>query len=123
MSDTITGTATLVGENLVQFCPVTNHYRCSDGRYLLVTYPRLDVLADMAGEALAEALKILCVAEGPQSLSHQPRNTEVFLADENAVVLDADGDPANGMTPLLRCAGALPIADALAQLGYTLVDS
>ena len=123
MSDTMADTATLVGENLSQFCPVTNHYRCSDERYLLVTYPRLDVLADIAGEALAQALKVLGLAEGPQSLSHQPRNTEVFLADENAVVLDADGDPANGMTPLLVCDGAVPVADALAQLGYTLVDS
>lgn len=122
MSDTITGTATLVGENLVQFCPVTNHYRCSDGRYLLVTYPRLDVLADMAGEALTEALKVLGLAEGPQSLSHQPRNTEVFLADQFAVIVDADGDPANGMTPLLRCDGPVPIADALASLGYTLTE-
>lgn len=119
----MTETATLVAENLSQFCPVTNHYVCSDGTFLLVTYPRLDVLAQLADLDFAqEALQALGLAEAPISKSHQPRNTEIFLADEHATVLDADGDPANGMTPLLRCDGPLPIADALAQLGYTLTE-
>lgn len=118
----MTKTATLLAENLTHFCPVTNHYQCSDGRYLLVTYPRVDVLAAIAGEALSDALTLLGIAEGPQTLSHQPANTEVFSSDEAARVLDADGDPANGMTPLLRCDGPVPIADALASLGYTLTE-
>lgn len=115
-------TATLVAENLSQFCPVTNHYACSDGRYLLVTYPRLDVLGTLASlDGMSEVLRAVGLAEVPIHVAHQPANTEVFLADENAVVLDADGDPANGMTPLLRCDGPVPVEHALAQLGYTLV--
>ena len=50
--------------------------------------------------------------------------TEVFLCDEQGVAIDADGDPANGLTPLLElppgttfeqaCAAAEPL---LAQEG------
>ena len=111
----------LVEENVGRYCPVTNHYRCSDGRYLLVTYPRLDVLGTLAGmPGMPDALAACGIAV-TQISRHQMEQmvTEVFLADENAVVVDADGDPANGMTPLLRCDAAIPIADALAQLGYT----
>lgn len=46
----------------------------------------------------------------------------MWTPDGPEPVLDADGDPANGMTPLLRCDGPTPIADALAQLGYTLTE-
>lgn len=45
--------------------------------------------------------------------------TEVFLCDETGVAIDADGDPTNGLTPLLRlptgtdfdeaCAAAEPL--------------
>ena len=45
--------------------------------------------------------------------------TEVFLCDEQGVAIDADGDPANGLTPLLildvgttfeeACAAAEPL--------------
>ncbi|MCH5645181.1 hypothetical protein [Gordonia sp. ABSL49_1] len=119
----MTETATLLAENLSQFCPVTNHYQCSDGKYLLVTYPRLEVLGELANlQIMAGALAALGLAPGPVSITHQPKNTEVFLCDGDAVVLDSDGDPANGMTPLLVCDGPLPVADALASLGYTLVE-
>lgn len=118
------GTATLVAENLSQFCPVTNHYLCSDGRYLLVTYPRLDVLGTLAGlPGMTDTLRSIGLSIAPVSIKQiHDMPTEVFLADEHATVLDADGDPANGMTPLLRCDGPVPIADALASLGYTLTD-
>ena len=115
--------ATLVQENLSHFCPVTNFYATSDGKHLLVTYPRLDVLGTLAGlSGMSETLRAIGLADVPIRRSHIGLRTEVFLADENAVVLDADGNPANGMTPLLRCESAIPSADALAQLGYTLEE-
>lgn len=112
--------AILLWENDSRYCPVTNLYRCADGRHLLVTYPRLDVLGTIAGlPGMAETLEAVGIQVGPHS-QHQAEQlcTEVFLADENGCVVDADGDPANGMTALLRCASAVPIHEALAQLGY-----
>ena len=44
----------------------------------------------------------------------------MFLSDEAGTVLDADGDPANGMTALAQ----LDVSthdDALRELGYTVV--
>ncbi|AKF14381.1 minor tail protein [Mycobacterium phage ThulaThula] len=105
------GTATLVAEALSQFCPVTNHYRCSDGRYLLITMPALDSMG-----TLAETLGIVV----PVAKSHMPTTVDVFLADENAVVLDADGDPANGMTALAKIEGCRSFEQALAHCGYEL---
>ncbi|AER47679.1 minor tail protein [Mycobacterium phage Dori] len=104
--------ATLVAERLSQFCPVTNHYRCSDGRHLLITMPALDSMG-----TLAETLGIVV----PVAKTHMPTTVDVFLADENAVVLDADGDPANGMTALAKIENCAGFEHALAHLGYTLV--
>ncbi|GAS94440.1 Gp21 [Mycolicibacterium canariasense] len=104
-------TATLVGEQLSQFCPVTNHYECSDGKHLLVTIPRLD--ASTVQEMLGVRVPIVKM--------HLPDKADVFLADADAVVLDADGDPANGMTPLVSVPGCESFADALAAAGYELV--
>lgn len=100
-------TATLVAENLSHFCPVTNHYQCSDGRYLLVTYPRMDTAATLSNFGVRI----------PISEVQLPSGVDVFLSDELANVLDADGDPANGMTPI----GTFSVethAEALAALGY-----
>lgn len=105
-------TASLVGRALPQFCPVTNHYQCSDGRYLLITMPALDSMG-----TLAETLGIVV----PVVKSHMPTTVDVFLADENAVVLDADGDPANGMTALAKIEDCHSFEQALALCGYTLV--
>lgn len=124
MRNEMNATATLLAENLPQFCPCTNHYQCSDGRFLLVTYPRLDVLGTLANlEIMSGVLSELGLADVPISISHQPPNTEVFLADADAVVLDADGDPSNGMTPLLVCDGPVTVAEALEQAGYELVET
>lgn len=99
--------ATLVAQNLSQFCPVTNHYQCSDGRYLLVTVVSMNV---------PETLGIFGV-KVPIAKAHLPSGVDVFLSDENANVLDADGDPANGMTALATfCADTH--GEALAMLGY-----
>lgn len=113
--DELTNTATLVASNLAQFCPVTNHYACSDGSYLLVTVKSLGSATGLLETVIGISL--------PLKSEQMPTGTEVFRADESAVVLDADGDPANGMTPLLTLPDGTSFADALAQLGYTLVDS
>ncbi len=103
-------TTQLVSASLPQFCPTTNHYKCSDGRYLLITVATLDSIGTLRG-TLGVTL--------PVSESHLPGTVDVFLADENAIVLDADGDPANGMTPLARFPDG-GFASALAALGYEL---
>ncbi|SHT86434.1 Uncharacterised protein [Mycobacteroides abscessus subsp. bolletii] len=107
-------TATLIDENLRQFCPTTNHYRCTDGErvwHLLVTIPSLDSVG-MISEILGTTL--------PAAESHLVRHADVFLADENAAVIDADGNPANGMTALAQTPNCDTHAAALAELGYDL---
>lgn len=107
-------TATLVGENLRQFCPTTNHYRCADGErvwYLLITIPSLDSVG-IINEILGTVL--------PVAESHLVEHADVFLADENAVVVDADSNPANGMTALAHVPGCQTHAEVLAELGYEL---
>jgi hypothetical protein len=87
-------TAHLVGAALMEHAPVTNHYQCSDGRWLLVTV----IPADM------------------RMIFYTP--AAVYLSDDQAAVLDADGDLANGMTPFATPEGSTH-AEVLAALGYT----
>lgn len=102
---------TLVSERLPQFCPTTNFYAVDDGTYLLVTVPRFDV----PGSIEASTGIML-----PISVNHIPTHADVFLADENAVVLDADGDPANGLTPIARVEDCDTFEAALSAAGYQL---
>ena len=100
-------TAELISEFLPQFCPKTNHYRCTDGDtnwYLLITVA--------SAESLATLINV------PVSQLHLPKTVDVFLADENAVVLDADFDPANGLTPLCRIDDCTSHEQALSLMGY-----
>ncbi|SIL71657.1 Uncharacterised protein [Mycobacteroides abscessus subsp. abscessus] len=102
-------TAELVSEFLPQFGPITNHYRCSDGQqtwYLLITVPSTECLR------LIEGLGI------PFDLAHLPTHVDVFLADENAVVLDADMNAATGLTALCRIDDCASHDQALAAMGY-----
>lgn len=108
-------TATLVGEKLRQFCPTTNHYSCTDGDqiwHLLITVPSLDSVGTI-NEILGTAL--------PAAQSQLMQHAEVFLADENAVVIDADADPANGMTALAKVPDCATHNEVLAAMGYELV--
>ncbi|MGH3956934.1 MULTISPECIES: DUF7572 family protein [Mycobacteroides] len=102
------GTAELLAEMLPQFCPTTNHYRCSDGKYLLVTKPTLDAVG---------TLKATLGITVPVSASHLPTNVEVFLSNEDAEVVDVDGDLTNGLTPIASFVVGSHDA-ALAELGY-----
>ncbi|OBJ41316.1 hypothetical protein A5630_23020 [Mycolicibacterium mucogenicum] len=107
-------TATLVGQGLSRYCPTTNHYYCGDredGVFLLVTIPRFDV----GGSIEARTGLALPIKE-----AHLPTHADVFLSDADANVLDADGDPANGMTPLLRVPDCESFEQALAAAGHTL---
>lgn len=106
-------TAELVGELLPQFCPTTNHYKCSDGTYLLVTVPSLDSVG-----TLTATLGITV----PVAVSQLPVRADIFLSDEDATVLDADGDPANGLTPLATLDGITDHKEALSLLGYELAE-
>lgn len=105
-------TAKLKAEGLSQFCPTTNFYECSGGKYLLVTVPTLDTPG-----TLAETLGIVV----PIAQSHMPTQVDVFLADENATVVDADDNPANGMTPLWSYPDCDSHSEALSRAGYELV--
>ncbi|UQE73828.1 hypothetical protein MYK68_15840 [Gordonia sp. PP30] len=98
----------LIAESLPQFAPATNLYRLGDGRYVLVTVP---------ADAMPVPEGVLPIVSGFKVARVEPAPTEVFLADEYGTPIDADGDPANGMTPLLRCAPGTTHEEALAQLG------
>ena len=84
--------AELLARALPQYAPTTNHYRLDDGRHVLVT--RADDELPVP-EGLAPILGTIKVTKT------EPSQVEVFLCDENAVLIDADGDPTNGMTALL----------------------
>lgn len=105
-------TATLRGEALSQFCSTTNHYECSDGRWLLVTVVSVDDATARVGTLGVR------VAIGRVKVATR---TAVFLSDENANVLDADGDPANGLTPLDIPSDIETHEAALSALGYELI--
>jgi len=96
-----------------RFCPVTNHYRCDDGKYLLVT------IAALGG---ADIIDVLTSRRIPVKREHLPTHADVFLADADAVPIDADGNPANGLTPLMRIPGCDSFTDALAAAGYHLQE-
>lgn len=84
---------TLIAESLAQYAPTTNLYKLDDGRHVLVTVP-FDAMPVPEG--------VLPIVSGFKVASVEPSPTEVFLCDEHAVPIDADGDPTNGLTPLLR---------------------
>lgn len=108
-------TAAVLVDNMPSYCPVTNLYQCSDGKYLLVTVKSpIDV---------EQSLESLIGQHVPISRSHAPRGTEVFLADERGRVLDADEDLANGMTPLEKFPPGTTHVSALAQMGYEVTDA
>lgn len=98
--------------------PTTKLYRLDDGQHLAV-------LVVDAGAVIMGV---------PMSLSHIHAEVSVFHSDENGTLLDADGDPLNGLTPyastdpecdvVVRLDPAVAThADALEALGYTLTET
>lgn len=106
----MTETAVLKKAAIGRFCPVTNLYECSDGRHLLVTVKEPWDMGDSVESVTGVRI--------PISRTHAPTGTEVFLADERGRLIDADGDPANGMTPLKRFDAGTTFEAALSELGY-----
>ena len=82
---------TLVREAMSRYAPTTNLYLLDDGRHVLITVPEqhMPVPRDLA--VVIDRIRVDDYEAGP---------TVVYLADERGRVVDADGDPANGMTPL-----------------------
>lgn len=83
----------LIQESLPQFAASTNHYRLADGRYVLVTVPEVEQPLPHELIPVLGRVSVTAIVPAP---------TEVFLADANARPVDSDGDPTNGLTPLLR---------------------
>lgn len=101
-------------------CPVTNLYVCSDGQHLLVTAKAgvMLTLPDYVSEGLM-GTNLGALATVP---AHAPHGVEVFLADLDGHVLDADGNPANGMTALWSTPDDISHEAALAAIGRQVVD-
>ena len=79
----------LIAAALPQFAPTTHLYRLDDGRHVLICVP--DDLFEVPPEIAAPGVEHVA-----------PSPTLVFLADEHGVVIDADGDPCNGLTALAQ---------------------
>lgn len=114
--------AQLVEANVPYACPVTNLYKAGDKHFLIT------VRDDNIVGSVFEGVNGFSV---PLDSRHVSTCVEVFLADEHGQVIDYDGDPANGLTPVLSTDSrsfAMAVAPdvsshagALAALGYTLV--
>lgn len=114
-------TATLVEADVAYACPVTNLYACDNGQHLLVTVRANDYVA-----GIFEGVTGITM---PSALRHVTPCVEVFLADERGQVIDYDGDPSNGLTPILSTdsasfammivPGLSTHAEALEALGYS----
>lgn len=108
--------ATLLEFGVGRYCPVTNHYSCDDGTYLLITVNQLQI------ENVAKRLGL--AASGPIRKSQvRGQNTDVFLSNERGDVIDADDNPANGMTPVHVYPPGTSHEEALAAMGYEINES
>ena len=76
------------------FAPRSELHQLDDGRHVIVTVPD-GILPVPSGlvQITTELMEHVEAVESP---------TEVFLADENGRVIDADGDPCNGLTALAQ---------------------
>lgn len=104
--------------------PATKLYRAEDGQYLavlVVDVPAMGSLLSSSGVRV------------PVARSHIQPEVSVFHADEHGVLIDADGDPLNGLTPFASTdpeteatiafdAEVSTHESALAALGYTLTS-
>lgn len=81
--------AKLIQEDVPNFHPGTNLYQCGDRHYLVTATSFSDHVR------LGQQWGI------PISLSHVKPTVEVFLSDSEGVPIDYDGNPANGLTPVL----------------------
>ncbi|SDT85391.1 DUF7572 family protein [Gordonia westfalica] len=82
--------ATLVAEALPHMPPITNLYSTEDGFLLVLVVEVPDMTSILTS---MECRFRLAVAS--------ETDVSVFLSDERGQVIDYDGDPANGLTPIL----------------------
>lgn len=111
-------TVELIESDVSWMCPVTHLYKTQAGHLLVCVRDRAMIVE------LAQDLGV------PIFPSHVPLGVDAFLADERGQVVDYDGNPANGLTPILSTDSrsfAMTIdpdlrthEDALEALGYTL---
>lgn len=104
--------ATLI-RRLDHFAPESRLYQLADGRHVIVTVPHTvqplprEVWQDLGVQSLTD-------------LASQTREvispTEVYLADEHGVPVDADGDPTNGLTALAQFETGTTFEQALAAI-------
>lgn len=97
--------AELIAVALPQYAPTTNHYRLDDGRHILVT---------RAAEVLPVPPGLAAILGAVKVDKADPAPVEVFLCDADARLIDADGDPTNGMTALLSLDPATSFDEAVA---------
>lgn len=97
----------LIAENLAQFAPRNRLYQVGE-QYVLVVKAGSDIILP----DVVMGMRIEKTMEVP---------VDVFLCDENAVLIDADGDPANGMTPLLTLDHSASFDDAVVAAEKALV--
>jgi len=95
----------LVAERVSHLAPCTNFYSLDDGRFLMVTVPVDDMPVQTELIGFMSTIKIAEVVPG---------RTEVYLCDEYGTLIDGDGDPSNGMTPLAVFPAGTTHVDALA---------
>lgn len=97
---------TLIAAALPHMAATTNLYRLNNGAHVLITVPA-DVQPVPAG--LAPILGSIRVGRT------EPGPTLVFLADADAQPIDADGDPTNGLTPVLTLPAGTTHEQAVAE--------
>ena len=85
--------AELLARALPQYAPTTNLYRLDDWRHILVT---------RAAEVLPVPPGLAAILGAVKVDKTDPAPVEVFLCDAYSGLIDADGDPTNGMTALLQ---------------------
>lgn len=78
------------------WAPETRLYRHTSGQCVAVTCQPMGPIVPSFMSAMMGRVPI----DSAHIVAHR---TKVFLCDEQGLAIDADGDPANGLTPLLVC--------------------
>lgn len=91
-------------ETLDYLAPTTTHCVLDCGQHVLVTVPDPILPVPEGLLPIVNGVRISEFVLGP---------TCVFLADESGGLIDADGDPTNGLTPLLTLEPGASLGDAV----------
>lgn len=105
-------TKQLIAEDLPQFAPGNRHYQIGRSHVLIVK----------AGGELPIPVDLTSLLGGVTVEAISPIPVDIFLCDETAQLIDADGDPTNGMTALLSLPPTTTYKQALAAAKEKLSD-